>query len=46
MSLSEKNKINEIIRKDSILQTTVKFTARTDLERVYDMLNGDLMKNH
>ena len=46
MSLSEKNKINDIIRRDSILQPTMKFTARTDLERVYDMLNGDLMKNN
>jgi len=46
MSISEKNKINEIVRRDSILQPTMKFTARTDLERVYDMLNGDLMKNH
>jgi hypothetical protein len=46
MSLSEKNKINEIVRRDSILQPTMKFTARTDLERVYDMLNGDLMKNN
>ena len=46
MSLSEKNKINDIIRRDSILQPTMKFTARTDLERVYDILNGDLMRNH
>ena len=46
MSISEKNKINEIVKRDSILQPTMKFTARTDLERVYDMLNGDLMKNH
>ena len=46
MSLSEKNKISDLIRRDSILQPTMKFTARTDLERVYDVLNGDLMRNH
>ena len=46
MSITEKNKINALIKKDSILQPQMRFTARTDLERVYDALNGDYIKNH
>ena len=45
MSLTEKNQIKDLIKKDSILQPQMRFTARTDLERVYDVLNGDYMKN-
>mgnify|MGYP006873060965 CR=1 FL=1 len=46
MSITEKNKINSLIKKDSILQPQMRFTARTDLERVYDALNGDYIKNN
>jgi len=46
MSIAEKNKINSLIKKDSILQPQMRFTARTDLERVYDALNGDYIKNN
>ena len=46
MSIAEKNKINALIKKDSILQPQMRFTARTDLERVYDALNGDYIKNN
>ena len=44
MSTTEKNKIKALIKKDSILQPQMRFTARTDLERVYDVLNGDYIK--
>ena len=33
-------------KKDSILQPQMRFTARTDLERVYDVLNGDYIKHN
>ena len=46
MSITEKNKINALIKKESILQPQMRFTARTDLERVYDALNGDYIKNN
>ena len=45
MSTTEKNQIRSLIKKDSILQPQMRFTARTDLERIYDVLNGDYMKN-
>ena len=44
MSTTEKNQIKALIKKDSILQPQMRFTARTDLERVYDILNGDYIK--
>ena len=46
MSLVEKNQIKALIRRDSILQPQMRFTARTDLERVYDVLKGDYIKNN
>ena len=46
MSLVEKNQIKTLIKRDSILQPQMRFTARTDLERVYDVLKGDLIKNN
>ena len=46
MSITEKNKIKTLIKKDSILQPQMRFTARTDLERVYDVLNGDYVKRN
>ena len=44
MSVTEKNQIKDLIKKDSILQPKMRFTARTDLERVYDALNGNYMR--
>ena len=46
MSTTEKNQIKALIKKDSILQPQMRFTARTDLERVYDVLNGDYIKRN
>ena len=46
MSTTEKNQIKSLIKKDSILQPQMRFTARTDLERVYDALNGDYIKHN
>ena len=46
MSITEKNQIKALIKKDSILQPQMRFTARTDLERVYDVLNGDYIKTN
>ena len=46
MSISEKNQLKALVKKDSILQPQMRFTARTDLERVYDVLNGDYIKHH
>ena len=46
MSIIEKNQIKALIKKDSILQPQMRFTARTDLERVYDALNGDYIKRN
>ena len=46
MSITEKNQIKALIKKDSILQPQMRFTARTDLERVYDVLNGDYIKHN
>ena len=46
MSSVEKNQIKALIKRDSILQPQMKFTARTDLERVYDVLKGDYIKNN
>jgi hypothetical protein len=46
MSTTEKNQIKALIKKDSILQPQMRFTARTDLERVYDVLNGDYIKHN
>ena len=39
LSETEKNKYNELIRKNLIYQPQMRFTARTDLERVFDLLN-------
>ena len=44
MSNTEKNKIKALMKKDSILQPQMRFTALTDLERVYDVLNGEYIK--
>ena len=46
MSITEKNQIKSLIKKDSILQPQMRFTARTDLERVYDALNNDYIKRN
>ena len=46
MSLAEKRQINDLIKKDAILQPQMRFRARTDLERVYDALNGKYIKKH
>ena len=46
MSTTERNQIKALIKKDSILQPQMRFTARTDLERVYDVLNGDYIKHN
>ena len=46
MSTVEKNQIKALIKKDSILQPQMRFRARTDLERIYDVLNGDYIKNN
>ena len=40
ISIREKNQINDLIKKKAILQPQMRFRARTDLERVYDSLNG------
>ena len=39
LSTTEKNKYNELIKKNLIYQPQMRFRARTDLERVYDILN-------
>ena len=39
LSETEKNKYNELIKKNLICQPQMRFRARTDLERVYDILN-------
>ena len=44
MSITERNQIKDLIKKDSILQPQMRFRARTDLERIYDALNGDYMR--
>lgn len=46
MSITEKNQIKSLIKKDSILQPQMRFTARTDLERVYDALKGDYIRQN
>ena len=46
MSISEKNQLKALEKKNSIIQPQMRFTARTDLERVYDVLNGDYIKHH
>ena len=46
MSISEKNQLKALIKKDSILQPQMRFTARTDLERVYDVLKGDYVRHN
>ena len=45
LSISEKKQIHDLIKKDAILQPQMRFRARTDLERVYDALNGKYIKN-
>ena len=40
MSIVEKNKLNELIKKNLIYQPQMRFKARTDLERVYDNLSS------
>ena len=42
LSETEKNKYNELIKKNLIYQPQMRFTARTDLERVFDIL---ILKN-
>ena len=37
-------KLNYMMKNDLILQPKMRFTARTDLERVYDALNGRYLK--
>jgi hypothetical protein len=44
MSVAERNQIKDLVKKDSILQPQMRFKARTDLERIYDALNGDYMR--
>ena len=39
LSETEKNKYNDLIKKNLIYQPQMRFTARTDLERVFDLLN-------
>lgn len=39
ISTIEKNKYNDLIKKNLIYQPQMRFTARTDLERVFDNLN-------
>ena len=46
MSIAEKRQINDLIKKDAILQPQMRFRARTDLERVYDALNGKYIKKN
>ena len=38
LSETEKNKYNDLIKKNLICQPQMRFTARTDLERVFDIL--------
>ena len=42
LSETEKNKYNDLIKKNLICQPQMRFTARTDLERVFDIL---ILKN-
>ena len=44
MSITEKNQLISLIKKDAILQPQMRFRARTDLERVYDALNGNYLR--
>ena len=44
LSVTERNQIKDLVKKDSILQPQMRFRARTDLERIYDALNGDYMR--
>ena len=44
LSVVERNQIKDLVKKDSILQPQMRFKARTDLERIYDALNGDYMR--
>jgi len=44
LSVVERNQIKDLVKKDSILQPQMRFRARTDLERIYDALNGDYMR--
>ena len=44
LSITERNQIKDLVKKDSILQPQMRFRARTDLERIYDALNGDYMR--
>ena len=46
MSITEKRQLNDLIKKDAIIQPQMRFRARTDLERVYDALNGKYIKNN
>ena len=40
----DKEKLNYMMKNDIILQPKMRFKARTDLERVYDALNGRYLK--
>ena len=44
MSIGGKNQIKDLVKKDSILQPQMRFRARTDLEKINDVLNGDYMR--
>jgi len=44
LSEAEKNKYNDLIKKNLICQPEMRFTARTDLERVFDNLNLKSLK--
>ncbi len=44
-SLFSPEQLRDLAKKEIIIQPTMKFTARTDLERVYDALNGRYFKN-
>ncbi len=42
----DKEKLNYMMKNDIILQPKMRFKARTDLERVYDALNGRYLKEN
>ena len=44
LSIIDKKKLKYLAKNKLILQPTMKFRARTDLERVYDAINGNYFK--
>jgi hypothetical protein len=44
-SLFSPEQLRDLAKKEIIIQPTMKFTARTDLERVYDAINKGTLKN-